>query len=69
MLIVDVKATSTRSNRLGRNCDAGVAKVNALIRPTEKEGLFNWRLLMVLWMLLTKLGSVQLANSKYVFSP
>ena len=38
-----------------------MAEVNILIRLTERRRhLFSWLLTMVLWMLLTKLGSFNL---------
>jgi hypothetical protein len=50
--------------------DIDVAKVNTLIRSDGEKKAYVWLLIMMLWILPTKLeylNWVQLANSKYTF--
>nr|ACH53027.1 ribosomal protein L23a (predicted) [Otolemur garnettii] len=60
VFIVDVEANKHQAKQAVKKLyDIDVAKVNTLIRPDgeKKAYKFDWLLIMMLWMLPTKLGS------------
>ncbi|MBZ3879776.1 60S ribosomal protein L23a [Sciurus carolinensis] len=55
---VDVKANKHQIKQaVKKPYDTDVPKVDTLIRPDGEKGMFDWLLIMMLWMLPTKLGS------------
>ncbi|KAK2101431.1 60S ribosomal protein L23A [Saguinus oedipus] len=60
---VDVKANKHQIKQAVKKlCDTDVAKFNTPIWP---DGLFSWLLIMMLWMLPTKLGRSILSPASY----
>uniref|UniRef100_A0A2I2YSN0 Large ribosomal subunit protein uL23 N-terminal domain-containing protein n=1 Tax=Gorilla gorilla gorilla TaxID=9595 RepID=A0A2I2YSN0_GORGO len=62
VFIVDVKANKHQIKQAVKKlCDIGGAKVNTLME--RRRHMFHWLLIMMLWMLPTKLGSSKLSPS------
>ncbi|CAO2640881.1 60S ribosomal protein L23a, partial [Lemmus lemmus] len=64
--IVDVEANKHQIKQAVKKLyDTVVAKVNTLIWPGGEKVMFFWLLIMVLWVLPTKLGSSKLSPTGY----
>uniref|UniRef100_A0A2R8ZJU6 Uncharacterized protein n=1 Tax=Pan paniscus TaxID=9597 RepID=A0A2R8ZJU6_PANPA len=62
VFIVDVKANKHQIKQAVKKlCDIDGAKVNTLME--RRRHMFHWLLIMMLWMLPTKLGSSKLSPS------